>query len=59
MARGSIRKHERSGGKPYEVVVDLGQDPVTGKRRQRSKSFKTKREAQAALTAWLSEIDRE
>lgn len=58
MARGSIRKHDRDSGVRYEVVVDYGADPVTGKRRQRTKSFKTKREAQAALTAWLSEIDK-
>jgi Arm DNA-binding domain len=42
MAQGSIRKHERDSGVRYEVVVDLGTDPVTGRRRQRSKSFKTK-----------------
>ena len=41
MAQGSIRKHERDSGVRYEVV-DLGTDPVTGRRRQRSKSFKTK-----------------
>ncbi len=58
MARGSIRKHERAEGVRYEVVVDLGIDAVTGRRRQRSKSFKTKREAQAAMTTWLTEIDR-
>lgn len=45
MARGNIRKHERETGVNYEVVVDLGIDPVSGKRRQRSKTFKTKREA--------------
>jgi len=58
MAQGSIRKHERESGVRYEVVVDLGFDSETGKRRQRSKSFKTKKEAQAALTQWLSDIDR-
>jgi integrase len=58
MARGTIRKHERASGVRYEVVVDLGFDPATGQRRQRSKSFKTKREAQAALAAWLAEIDK-
>jgi integrase len=36
----------------------LGIDSITGKRRQRSKSFKTKREAQAAMTTWLAEIDK-
>lgn len=58
MARGAIRKHERSDGVRYEVVVDLGIDPITGKRRQRTRSFKAKKEAQAALTAWLAEINK-
>jgi len=55
--RGTIRKHERGDGVRYEVVVDLGPDPATGKRRQRTRSFRTKREATAALNAWQSEID--
>ena len=58
MAQGSIRKHERDSGVRYEVVVDLGVDPVTGRRRQRSKSFKTKRAAQAALATMLADIDK-
>ncbi len=58
MARGSIRKCSRQDGVSYEVVVDLGPDPVTGKRRQRTRRFKTKREAQAGLTEWLAEIDK-
>lgn len=58
MARGSIRKHVRADGVRYEVVVDFGDDPTTGKRRQRSKSFRTRREAQATLTAWLADIDK-
>jgi integrase len=57
MAQGSIRKHVREGGIRYEVVVDLGPGP-DGKRRQRSKSFKTKKEAQAHLAAWRVEIDK-
>jgi integrase len=58
MAQGSIRKHERDSGVRYEVVVDLGTDPVTGRRRQRSKSFKTKRAAQAAMATMLADIDK-
>jgi integrase len=58
MAQGSIRKHVREGSVRYEVVVDLGKDPVTNKRRQRTKTFKTKKEAQAYLAAWRVEIDR-
>jgi len=57
MARGSIRKHEREDGVRYEVVVDFGNDPVTGKRRQRTRSFKTKKEAQIALNSLLNELD--
>lgn len=58
MARGSIRKVARKDGISYEVVVDLGRNPVSGKRRQRTKRYRTKREAQVALTAWLAEIDK-
>lgn len=54
----SIRRHDRQGSVSYEVVVDLGMDPVTGKRRQRSKSFKTKREATGQLNVWQVEIDK-
>jgi integrase len=57
MAQGSIRKHVREAGIRYEVVVDLGPGP-DGQRRQRSKSFKTKKEAQAHLAAWRVEIDK-
>src|SRR5919202_6843287 len=57
MAQGSIRKHERDSGVRDEVA-DLSTDPVTGRRRQRSKSFKTKRAAQAALATMLADIDR-
>ena len=38
-------------------VADVGYDPVTGKRRQRTKSgFKTKREAEEAVRAVLEEV---
>jgi hypothetical protein len=44
--RGSIRKR----GSTYSYWLDIGSDPVTGKRRQRTKGgFRTKRECQAAL----------
>jgi len=58
MARGSIRKHQRSDGVRYEAVVDLGNDHKSGKRRQRTKSFKSKKEAQVALAAMLTDIDK-
>jgi integrase len=59
MAQGSIKKRHLAGGRVrWDVVVDLGNDPVTGKRRQRKKTFMTKREAQAGLAGWLAEIDK-
>jgi integrase len=54
---GSIIKRKlKDGSLRYDVVVDLGPDPVTGKRRQRKQTFKTKREAVAFKTARLAEI---
>lgn len=58
MARGSVQKRILKDGKPsYLVRVEYDPDPVTGKRRQRSKAFPTKRVADARLTEWLSELD--
>jgi hypothetical protein len=44
--RGSVRKR----GSTYTYILDMPPDPVTGKRRQKTKGgFRTKRECQAAL----------
>ncbi len=59
MARGSIRKRQlEDGSVRYDAVVDMGADTSTGKRRQRKKTYSTKKEAQAGLVAWLAEIDK-
>jgi integrase len=59
VALGSIKKRLLDGGRVrWDVIVDLGPDPVTNKRRQRKKTFTTKREAQAALTSWQADIDK-
>jgi hypothetical protein len=51
--RGSIRKR----GSTYTYWLDLPPDPVTGKRRQRTKGgFRTKRECQAALNAAIMAV---
>jgi hypothetical protein len=43
--RGHVRKR-----RTWEFIVDIGPHPVTGRRRQKSKSvFATKREAESAL----------
>ncbi|VXC52828.1 Prophage LambdaBa04, site-specific recombinase, phage integrase family protein [Bacillus sp. 349Y] len=52
--KGSIRKR----GNKYSYTVDIGRDPVTGKRQQKTKSgFKTKKEAQAALAKMINEVE--
>lgn len=58
MATGSVRKRRRGTVTFWEAVVDLGPDPATGKRRQRTKSYPTQREAKAGLAARLSELAR-
>jgi len=59
MAQGSIKKRRLSDGSTrYDVVIDLGSDPATDRRRQRKKTFTSKREAQAALATWLADIER-
>jgi len=52
-----IQKITGPRGTSYLVRVEYPPDPVTGKRRQRSKSFTTKKEAEKELTKWLHEID--
>ena len=52
--RGSIYKR----GRTWTIVYDEGADPVTGKRRQRSRSgFRTKAAAQDALNESLSALN--
>ncbi len=58
MARGSILKRNRNNVVSYLVRVEYDPDPVTGKRRQRSESFRLRKDADKRLSAWLSEIDR-
>lgn len=58
MARGSILKRNRNGVVSYLVRVEYEPDPVTGKRRQRSESFRLRKDAQTRLAAWLAQIDR-
>lgn len=52
-----IQKIIGARGTSYLVRVEYPPNPVTGKRRQRSKSFTTKKEAEKELAKWLHEID--
>lgn len=58
MAAGSVQKIMRDYGASYRVRVEFPLDPMTGKRRQRSKVVKTKKEADRLLAEWLVEIER-
>src|ERR1700738_3426149 len=51
--KGSVRRR----GATWLIVYDVGDDPVTGKRRQKWKGgFRTKRDAEAALTDALGRL---
>jgi integrase len=52
-----MRGHVRKRLKRWSIVLDVGTDPETGKRKQRWHSgFETKREAEAALTRLLGQL---
>jgi hypothetical protein len=58
MAKGSLFKEvAKDGTVSWRVRVDMV-DPVTGKRRQPQRTYKTKREAEAGMAQWLVEIER-
>jgi integrase len=55
--RGCI--HKRKGASTYSVVIELGRDPETGKRRQKWHSgYKNKKEAERALTELLGSVQQ-
>lgn len=53
--KGYIRKR----GNKYSFTVDIGKDPRTGKRKQKTVSgFRTKKEAQAALAELVNDVEK-
>jgi integrase len=40
----------------YRIRVELGDDPVTGTRRQPSRTYATRKQADAALAEWVREV---
>lgn len=53
--KGYIRKR----GDKYSFTVDIGKDPRTGKRKQKTVSgFRTKKEAQAALAELVTDVEK-
>ena len=53
--KGYVRKR----GNTWSYTVDIGKDPISGKRKQKTQSgFKTKKEAQAALAELNNSVDK-
>ena len=53
--KGYLRKR----GKSWSYTVDIGRDPITNKRKQKSRGgFKTKKEAHSALAKIISEYEQ-
>ncbi|MDF9761605.1 hypothetical protein OKW24_003378 [Peribacillus simplex] len=53
--KGSIKKDKKTG--KYFYVIDMGIDPLTGKRTQKKKrGFNTKKEAEHALSEFLNDV---
>jgi integrase len=53
--RGHLRQRKRGA---WELVVDVGRDPLTRRRRQLSRTFRgTKRAAERALSTLVAEVD--
>lgn len=55
--QGHIRRREGKRGTTWAIVVDVGRDPVTGRRKQKWKSYKTEREAQKALRQKVTVVE--
>lgn len=54
-----MRGHIRKRGAGYQIVVDVGRDPLTGKRKQKSVGgFKTKKEAEKALAEMIAKVEK-
>lgn len=54
-----MKGHIRKRGSKWAFVVDIGKDPVTGKRKQKWFSgYRTKREAEKAMAEKIAEISR-
>lgn len=58
VARGSIQKSHGAHGAAYRVRVEYPPDAITGKRKQRSQTFTTRRAAETALAKWVADIER-
>lgn len=54
-----MKGYFRKRGDKWSFTVDIGRDPATGKRKQKTRSgFKTKKEAQAACAELIAKLDK-
>ena len=51
--RGSIKRR----GQGWRIIADTGRDPSTGRRKRHTATFRTKREAEAALTGIIEQAN--
>jgi integrase len=58
MASPRIKEIKVGDRARYRFVVDIGIDPKTGKRRQQTKTFDRKREAERALAKILTDVNQ-
>lgn len=56
MASPTIKPVQVGEKTRYRFVVDIGTDPVTGKRKQKTYTFDRRREAQTELAKVLHEV---
>ena len=58
MAQPKIKPIEVNGQTRYRFVVDVGRDPTTGKRKQLTRTFNRKKDAQSELARILDETNK-
>lgn len=58
MARGSIQVGSGPPGVAYRMRAEYRPDPLSGRRKQRSRTFLNRRDAEVHLTRWHAEIER-
>lgn len=56
--RGRIVKNEGKRGVSYSAIVDVGNCPINGDRKQKKKTFKTKKEAEKWLSETIAEVNK-
>src|SRR3954470_18556353 len=54
--QGSIKRRVGKRGVTWSAVVDLGRDPVTGARKQKRLSGRTRKDVEELLTKTLHEL---